>query len=198
MTKVYYDCEFYENGRTIDLLSIGLVNDAGETTYVVNGDVDWQAAADGNPWLIEHVFPSLPVAQLHGRWHVDYLDERVKPRDEMRHDVTQFLEYCNRLEDRRNGRPESLDWRNLELWAWYASYDHVALAQLIGGRMIDMPPSVPKYTKDLQQLADDLGHSDLSRKFPQAAGQHDALADARWNRDAHRWLLSQGATPVPA
>src|SRR6185437_634123 len=31
---------------------------------------------------------------------------------------------------------------NPQLWAWYAAYEHVALAQLFG-RMIDLPDGIP-------------------------------------------------------
>mgnify|MGYP003291323402 CR=1 FL=1 len=58
----------------------------------------------------------------------------------------------------------------LELWAWYAAYDHVALAQ-IWGRMPDLPREIPRFTKDLRQRWDDLGRPAL----PEMAGRHDAL-----------------------
>src|SRR6185436_15985620 len=191
MTDVFYDGEFYEDGERIELLSIGLVNDAGETCYVINGEADYQAAADGNPWLVDNVFPHLPLALVHGRWRIDITHPNVMPKREMRHQVATFLNYCNRLEDRRQGRPETLDWKNLRLWAWYGAYDHVALCQL-WGRMIDLPKGVPMWTNDLQQEAHMQG-VDLGNVVPREGSEHDALADARWNREAHRWLFTTGA-----
>ncbi len=44
----------------------------------------------------------------------------------------------------------------MELWAWYAAYDHVALAQLWGA-MPALPREIPRYTKELRQLWDDRG-----------------------------------------
>lgn len=194
--RVYYDGEFYEDGKTITLLSLGMVNELGERHYAINGDADYQAAADGNPWLVEHVFPSLPVSNELGRWKVDYLDPRVMPYTEMAHNTRAFLEYCNRLEDKRSGRPEELHWRNLELWAYYGAYDHVALCQLIGGRMIELPSYVPMYSHDLQVEFDRLGlDGELKDYVPMAAGEHDAQADALWNREAHLWMLTTGVTP---
>lgn len=193
-TRVYVDAEFYEDGKRIDLLSMAMVNDVGEHIYVINGEADWHAAAEGNPWLIEHVFPSLPVLNLHGRWHIDYTHELVQPHDEMRHNVAQFLEYCNRLADRRLGRPETMARENLSLWGYYSAYDHVALAQL-WGRMIDLPSFVPMYTNDLRQEADRLGLGDLKHEVPMSEGEHDALADARWNARVHEWMRDAGLAP---
>ena len=53
----------------------------------------------------------------------------------------------------------------LELWAWYAAYDHVVLAQLWGA-MPALPREIPRFTKDLRQLWDDRGRPTL----PDAAG----------------------------
>ena len=65
----------------------------------------------------------------------------------------------------------------LELWAWYAAYDHVVLAQLWGA-MPALPREIPRFTKDLRQLWDDRGRPTL----PDAeAARHDALVDARHN-----------------
>ena len=64
----------------------------------------------------------------------------------------------------------------LELWAWYAAYDHVALAQL-WGTMTALPREIPRFTKDLRQRWDDLGRPAL----PSVPGRHDALVDARHN-----------------
>ena len=53
--------------------------------------------------------------------------------------------------------------------------------------MIDLPKAFPMYCRDLKQEADR-----LSLRFPaQTAGEHNALADARWNRESHLWLLAQ-------
>jgi hypothetical protein len=39
-----------------------------------------------------------------------------------------------------------------EFWAWFASYDWVALCQLFGP-MIDLPKGYPFFVRDLRQLA---------------------------------------------
>jgi hypothetical protein len=73
----------------------------------------------------------------------------------------------------------------IELWAWYAAYDHVALAQL-WGNMPALPRELPRFTKELRQLWDDRGRPPL----PNAeADRHDALVDARHNLARWRAMM---------
>jgi hypothetical protein len=72
----------------------------------------------------------------------------------------------------------------IELWAYYAAYDHVALAQLLGGPMANMPAGIPFWTHDLMQELDRHGIVDPKTRWPMVVGggaEHNALADARWN-----------------
>lgn len=71
-----------------------------------------------------------------------------------------------------------------EFWAYYADYDWVVFAQLFG-TMLDLPKSFPMYCRDIKQLCDDLGNPHLP---PQEQGEHNALDDARWNREAWEFL----------
>jgi len=76
---------------------------------------------------------------------------------------------------------------NAELWAWFAAYDHVVLAQLWGS-MPDLPRELPRFTRDLRQRWDDLGRP----KLPQPPSDaHDALADARHN--LARWKAMEAS-----
>ena len=175
-TRVFYDTEFREDGRTIDLLSIGLVRETGESYYAVVSDADWDAVTKDD-WLRENVWRSLPVrgmkialTSVGGGKHerrvqysgfLDTTSVLVKPKWVIANEVRDFL----------TGTP------NLELWAWYAAYDHVALAQL-WGKMIHLPKGIPMWTNDLRQEAERLGNPPLPE---QAEGVHNALADAQHN-----------------
>jgi len=60
--RYYLDTEFIEDGRTIDLLSIGLVADDGRELYLCNSE--WDRTSDprrAKPlvWVLEHVVPYL-------------------------------------------------------------------------------------------------------------------------------------------
>jgi hypothetical protein len=63
----------------------------------------------------------------------------------------------------------------IELWAWVGAYDHVVLCQL-WGPMTDLPPAMPRFTRELRQLWEDRGRPRLPRRSPDV---HDALVDAR-------------------
>lgn len=147
--RYFYDTEFHEDGHTIDLISIGIVREDGEEYYAVNDDADWNRIGR-HSWLMENVVAQLP----------DEADAAWKAKDQIAQDVAAFL-----LQD---GPPE--------LWAWFASYDHVVLAQLFG-TMMNLPDGVPMYTHDLRSFID---WFPPRRPLPdQGAGVHDALQDAR-------------------
>ncbi|MGC0365036.1 hypothetical protein ABH922_003020 [Rhodococcus sp. 27YEA15] len=163
--KCFYDTEFLEDGRTIDLISIGIVADDGREYYAVNSDMD-QDRISTNDWLCKNVIPHLPLAggkpaQGSSRWlwSLDLSSTLVKPKWVIANEVREFL----------------LAGPDPELWADFGAYDHVALAQL-WGPMIRLPKGLPMYTRDFQQRLDDLGRPEIPE---QAAGAHDALADAR-------------------
>jgi len=73
-----------------------------------------------------------------------------------------------------------------EFWAYYADYDWVALCQLFG-RMIDLPKGWPMFCRDLKQLSVDVGSPPHP---PDPKDAHDALADARWNRNLYAFLMT--------
>ena len=70
-----------------------------------------------------------------------------------------------------------------EFWAYFADYDWVLLCWLFGS-MVDLPKGWPMFCLDLKQSMHERGidRNDLPAMDEKAA--HDALADARWLRDA--------------
>lgn len=212
--RYFYDTEFVENGHTIDLVAIGVVaapawaleptngltateflRANARTYYAVNADVDLDALK-GNDWLVRNVLPHLPLtgrgdldafnragdpARLPGALDDVGLDRaatEVKPRWVIANEVRDFL-----LAPMAEG--ESVD---IELWADYGAYDHVALAQL-WGPMIALPAGVPMFTNDLQQLARAVG---MAGYRPDQAPEdaHNALADAWYALDLYAGLTA--------
>ena len=185
--RYFYDTEFIDDGRTIDLISIGIACEDGREYYAVATDAPWDRIYD-HEWLMTHVWPHLPVVGyttkhvgsvgnfrdvMDSRGHLDTADTRVKPRWVIAREVREFL---------TGGLSASTD---VELWADYAAYDHVALAQL-WGPVISLPEGIPMYTNDIQTYARLAGVS--HKHLPQATGnEHHALADARhvWDRYTH-------------
>lgn len=112
----------------------------------------------------DNVWRHLPL-DVDDPGRLDVTDARVKPKSVIANEVREFL-----LPSAVSAAPE--------LWAYFAAYDHVALAQL-WGKMIDMPAGIPMYTHDLRQEMDRLGVA--SSAVPKPPNAHDAIADARWN-----------------
>jgi hypothetical protein len=167
--RFWYDCEFLDTGHSIDLISIGIVANDGREYYAINMDAPWQRISE-HRWLVDNVLPHLPHTSTDT---LDLADGRYRQRSRIAAEVRTFL---------LGEHPE--DTSRPELWAWYGAFDHVALAWL-WGPMCDMPAGIPFWTNDLKQLHYALGEPPLP---PHGRGEHDALADARWNRRAHQVL----------
>jgi len=147
--RYFYDCEFIETGVVIDLVSIAVVDESGREYYAVSTGFD---PAPAIPWVRANVLDKLPSPA----------DPAWRSRDRIRDELHAFLTEPG---------------ERVELWAWFAAYDHVALCQLWGD-MRSLPRELPRFTKDLRQLWDDVGRPPLPEP---GADRHDALADARHN-----------------
>src|SRR5689334_7460577 len=115
--RYFYDCEFIEDGLTVDLDSIGVVDENGREFYAVSTEFDGSRAV---PWVRRNVLDKLPSPA----------DAAWRSRERIRDDLYEFL-----VEPLRQAGTGG----SLELWAWYAAYDHVALAQLWGAM-----PALPR------------------------------------------------------
>ncbi len=73
-----------------------------------------------------------------------------------------------------------------EFWGYYADYDWVVFCQIFGA-MVDLPKGWPMYCLDIKQLCNSLGNPQLPA---QSSVEHNALNDARWNRDAWGFLAA--------
>jgi 3' exoribonuclease, RNase T-like len=156
--RFFYDCEFIEDGQTIDLVSIGVVDESGREFYAVSSEFNPDPAIE---WVRRHVLSRLPSPS----------DTAWRTRQRIRADLLEFLTVP--------GEP-------IELWAWMAGYDHVALVQL-WGNMRALPRPIPRFTHELRQRWEDRGSPPLPIPPPD---QHDALADARYNLARWRALAA--------
>jgi len=147
--RFFYDTEFIEDGKTIDLVSIGVVDERGREFYAVSTEFDPGRAG---PWVRDNVLDKLPSPA----------DPAWCDRATIRDRLMKFL---------------TRDRERVELWAWFAAYDHVALAQLWGD-MPALPRELPRFTRELRQRWEDVGKPSLP---PPPSDAHDALADARHN-----------------
>lgn len=97
--------------------------------------------------------------------------------------------------------PEMLkrDYYKPQFHAYYADYDWVAFCWLFG-KMIDLPNGFPMYCIDLKQELDRkvkesggefsarLHNIKMMKNYPRQTNEHNALADARWNKEFHDFI----------
>ena len=103
--RYFLDTEFIEDGKTIDLVSIGIVAEDGREYYACNIEARLDLASS---WVRNNVLPHLP----------QYGDKAWKNRTYIAKDVASFI---------YGPCPQ--------IWAYYAYYDWVALCQLFGTMM---------------------------------------------------------------
>jgi len=184
MTEIYYDTEFLEGNRTIDLISIGLIRDDGAEYYAVNSDANWAKIAE-HRWLCENVVPHLPLASKGVRkatpgentnvttawkFNIDLSSTLVKPHWVIANEVREFI----------------LAVDDPQLWADWGAYDHVVMCWLWGS-MMQLPAGIPMWTHDLRQEIERAGNPAIPS--PEGLTAHNALDDAREVRHRREWLL---------
>lgn len=146
----YFDTEFIDNGKTIDLISIGMINDNGETFYRVSSEFDVAEVLE-NPWLYENVWPHIECDVIH---------EATYSKAEIAKDLLKFVD----------------GHRGIEFWAYCGAYDFVVLRQLFG-RGIDGPSWIPFHYNEVQSFARWTG-SPIIRTLTDKE-RHHALKDAK-------------------
>jgi hypothetical protein len=191
VTVICYDTEFLERnsgdsiGRTIDPISIGMVREDGEEYYAINRQAPWYKVAQ-HPWLRENVLPYIPgeILTKTGRYYqfdLDLDNEDVKNPDQIANEVKDFVLYPWHQDDRSLVTPE--------LWAYYGSYDWVALCSLWGA-MVNLPPGMPMWTHELMQYWEKF-KKDPSLKPPKSDTEHHALADAKWDMQFYKNMANR-------
>jgi hypothetical protein len=180
--RIFLDTEFIEDGRTIDLVSIGMVREDGRTYYGQAQDFD---PAKASPWVREHVLEQLTrcdrslslAEELYLHRKSDRPCSTMCPwrsRASLAQEIKRFVA-TKPIWGERAEMPE--------FWADYASYDWIALCQIFG-TMMELPEGWPMFVRDVQQTRDELvrgtGEAIL---WPGRAGvhepEHHALNDAR-------------------
>lgn len=170
--RYFFDTEFIEDGKTIDLISIGIVAEDGREYYAISADFD---LSNANGWVKENVLKQLPRLSYSlsveesrtGLTLDDKLPHPYKKRSKIRDEVLSFI-----------GQDSP------EIWAYYAAYDWVVLCQLFG-TMMDLPKGWPMFCLDVKQLCHSLGNPALPE---QTSTEHHALNDAIWTKQAWEYL----------
>lgn len=194
--KYWLDTEFIEHGRKIDLVSIGVVAEDDRELYMQLTSAEFEKASD---WVWRNVMPHLRhfdfqyrTRSCHAPRADDYdhkgarcvADRTGCPWRHQSEATMALREFCD---PEKYGPPE--------FWGYFADYDWVAICQLFG-EMSALPKGWPMYCHDIEQLRESMGNPELPSH---GIDEHDALADARWNRTAYYQLMNghMPSTPSP-
>jgi hypothetical protein len=185
--RYFLDTEFIEDGKTIDLISIGIISEDGRNLYLIHRDFDILKAWK-NDWVKNNVLKVIHedycknsvLKFINGGMtpKFNYLGFRsvVKEVGKNRKYIASAIRgFCD---PEKYGKPE--------FWGYYADYDWVVFAQIFG-TMMDLPNGFPMYCRDLNQWCDDLGNPRLPE---QTNEEHNALEDAKWNKEVYDFLLN--------
>lgn len=211
--KYFIDTEFIEGfhkplfGKRrhfIDLISIGIVAEDGREYYAISNEF---YSKDADQWVKDNVISKLPLklkenesfgqfkdrckldSNYSGRWY------KGKSNNEI---AAEIIHFCKPEKFLHNTAEPSI-----EFYGYYSDYDWVLFCSLFG-RMIDLPKGFPMYCRDLKQSVDEKsafyfqhykGFPETQLKnlkeltgYPQQKDEHDALADARWNKELYSFL----------
>ncbi|KKK93092.1 hypothetical protein LCGC14_2696330 [marine sediment metagenome] len=167
--RYFLDTEFIERPGSIQLISIGIVDQNGRTFYAENTSFDERQADD---WVQRNVLDKLRW------WGENYIPHTTILDDDGSLEMFGSITLIKRIL-----MAFFLDAPPTEFWGYYADYDWVIFCWIFG-KMIDLPKGFPMYCKDLKQLLDESGKD----KIAAPEGEHNALVDAFWNRDLFNHL----------
>lgn len=203
--KYFIDTEFIERSESpqdgvhfphaIDLISIGIVSEDGREYYAINNNCNFFLA---NEWVNENVIKKLP-----DNW-IDELDETQRNINKL---YKSKIEIAVNIKDFIGDDPDPI------FYAYYADYDWVVFCSLFGS-MMDLPKGFPMYCRDLKQTLDEVTMNipitnpefsvryireastfserliDIkgSPEYPIQKEEHNALCDARWNKQLYDFL----------
>ena len=165
---ITYDWEFYEDGKRIHPISVGMKGIDGREYYAVFSDANYWS--NKTKWLRENVNPHLmPDLLKH--------TEAVKERAQIVEEVIEFIG----------------SYINPQLWAWYGAYDHVCLAQTLGGPMVSLPDGVPMFTNDIKtlQILSGPDWEGVTQPFGVINElPHHAMFDARYDMELYKRFMA--------
>jgi len=175
--KYFFDTEFIEDGKTIDLISIGIVAEDERTFYAISREYKYDKADE---WVRKNVILPCYLSAVHGDQRNQHMDVNNFhktvgwTREEIKLGILDFIG-----EDQKP-----------QFYAYYADYDWVVFCQLFG-RMIDLPKCFPMYCIDLKQMMKERGlDSEWGKANVPQENEHHALADAKWNKKLYDKIIS--------
>lgn len=211
--RYYLDCEFIEGfhkpllGKRrhfIDLISIGIVAEDGREYYAISSDYSHK---DADLWVMNNVIRPMYIDAVHGdmRNQMDCTNFHKKVGKSNKQIAIDLINFINPecllqlkcglwpdMEEVGRHNPDRSGNAQPEIYAYFADYDWVLFCSLFG-RMVDLPKGFPMYCRDLKQIMDEQGLDQVwqDKHVPQGDKEHNALADAKWNKNLHEQILKQ-------
>lgn len=171
--KIFIDTEFIEYPGTLELISIGLITETGQSYYAI-ADFDYEILkkAPSRQWLEANVLPRLNAGRGRGVPLV-----APKSKREIAQDIRTFVA-------KFSNKPQ--------FCGYYCDYDWVLFCWLFGS-MIDLPENYPMFCWDLKQYLDE--HQVPRELQPVNKYEHHALFDAinelSYYQKAKEWVEKQ-------
>ena len=188
--KYFFDTEFIEKPNTINLISIGIVSEEGDSYYAVCSDFNAETAWN-NGWIRENVLKTIfkdflkieasnDVTSTDGKFTLANFQVLKSiyslTTSTIKKEILAFIE------------------PNPTFYAYYSAYDWVVFCWIFG-RMIDLPEGYPMYCYDLKTMMDREGLDTAwkNKMVPEGDNEHNALADAWWNLDLYEAITKETA-----
>lgn len=211
--RYFIDTEFIEGfhkpflGKRrhfIDLISIGIVAEDGREYYAISKDFDEKKASE---WVKENVISKLEPEFITDYDYVNFSNENEffpsivdnplwKTNKQIKQDILEFFGF----------KFEWTDWgsdmlttdNNIQVYGYYADYDWVLFCSLFG-TMMELPKGMPHYCRDLKQMMDERQLTTIwkNKNYPDPVGEHNALIDARWNKQLYEKIQDHAPLIVP-
>ena len=193
--KIFFDTEFYENGKTIDLISIGMVREDGKTYYaeVISADT----ICRNDPWLVENVASNLTLPYSERKHPYTIAKEIVEfvgdsPEFWAYYADYDWVVFCwlfGKMIDLPDGFPmycfdikQRMDKMFHDLW-WVISFKNG------DNRLIFGSPNTDRYINQIVNSEEEMIQVlKANIDYPKNTGIHNALHDARNARDLNHYL----------
>ncbi len=189
--KYFIDTEFIEGfhkplfGKKrhfIDLISIAVVAEDGREYYAISNEFNPRLA---DQWVKDNVIARIDEpfyeAASNVQWEAGRAaiikNEKERATKSNKLIAQELINFC---------APED----NPQFYGYFADYDWVLLCSLFG-RMIDLPKGFPMFCFDLKQMMEERGLTKAWKQAhcPEPENAHNALADARWNRNLYTTMI---------
>lgn len=194
--KYFLDTEFIEDGKTIDLISIGIVAEDGREFYCLNYDCDHSKASQ---WVKDNVLAHLPektrsnIASCSDNIFGKYISHKRIALEVLKFIKPAYGDAGGFIDDdhiiKRLSAVELKGEEKPEFWGEWSAYDWVVFCWLFGD-MVDLPKGFPMRCNDVIQYAEEhlgIKSEDLPPSL-EKDGNHHALLGAKTVQQRYLWL----------